>query len=615
MEDIVRLLLDIPPFNMVSSEQLERISNLIQIEYFPAGHDVIVYQGKPSEYLYIIQRGSVDLLREGDGLVQIFDTLSEGELFGYPSLIRRSPPIVTVRTREETLMYLLPAERFHSLRHDSPAFARFFATSVIERITHRLQIREANASPELFRLKLRDIMSNIISVLPDISLRQAAQIMREQKISSLVIDSDVPGIITDRDLRNRVLAVGLSDTISVSMVMTSPIIALPADSLVFEALVTMLEHGFHHMPVTDHGRVVGLVTHTDVMRQQSKSPLFLPRQLERAKTTQDMQAYAEQVTATIGSLLDAGSRVSDIGRVVAVAHNALVVRLLRDAENMLGPPPCPYGWVVLGSEGRYEQTLRTDQDNALIYADDTTDEAKGYFTHLAERVVGQLIECGFPPCRRNIMATNETWRQPLHVWKTYFEEWIQTPKEETLVRISIFFDYRQVYGTLDVDSALRPLIRSGQDNRIFLGRLARVAIRQQAPISFFRTFVLERSGEERDLLDMKIRGTRLIVDLARLFALETGCHRTNTLARLRMGTENSSLSKSGADELSAAFELLSLLRLRYQYDQLNHKKPLSNQIPVSWLSVTERRELKEALWAVDRVQRTIELEFQTHLFS
>jgi CBS domain-containing protein len=617
MEDIVRILQSIPPFHLLSSEQLERIANVIQIEYFPTGHDVMVHNGPVSEYLYIIQRGSVDLLREDeDNGVQIFDTLDEGELFGYPSLIRRRPPIVTVRTREETLLYLLPADTFHHLRRDVPSFARFFASSVIERISHRLKVREASASPELFRLRLGDIMAELVSAPPDITLRQAAQIMSEHKISSLVITSDPPGIITDRDFRNKVLARGINDTTPVKEVMTTPVIALPADSLVFEALMTMLEHGFHHMPVTNNGQVVGLVTHTDIMRQQSKSPLFLPRQLERARNDKELRSYADQVMATAGSLLDEGARVSDIGRVVALAHDALVVRLIQDAEQTLGSPPCPYAWLLLGSEGRYEQILRTDQDNALVYADDAPPEAGDYFTQLAEYVIDKLLQCGFPPCPGNVMATNPQWRQPLAAWQEYFQEWIDAPRENTLLRIGVFFDYRKVYGTLDVDSTLRPVIKQGAENRIFLGRLSRVAIRHHAPVSFFRKLVVERSGEERNLLDLKARGTGLIVDLARLFALEVGCHRTNTVSRLRQCTKGgSSLSPEGAEELIAAFEMTSLLRLRYQYEQMKQGKQPATQVPVSWLSVLERRELKEALWAVARIQRSIELEFQTELFS
>jgi CBS domain-containing protein len=456
---------------------------------------------------------------------------------------------------------------------------------------------------------------NLVSARPDATVREVAQAMHEHHVSSVVIESDPPGIITDRDLRNRVLAAGLRDTTLATEVMTSPVLTLPIDSLVFEALITMLERDIHHMPITDENCIVGMITNTDILRQQSKSPLFLPRQLQRARTLRDLRVYSEMVTATVGNLLEAGARVSDIGRVVAVAHDALTVRLLRDAETNLGPPPCPYAWLVLGSEGRYEQTLRTDQDNALVYANDAPAEAAAYFEALAEQVVEKLVECGFPHCPGNIMAINPRWRQPLDAWKDYFEQWIHTPKEEALLRVSIFFDYRRVHGTLDVESVLRPVIQSGSENKVFLGRLARVALRQHAPVSFFRQLVLERSGESRDLIDLKVRGTALIVDIARLFSLEARCSHTSTTARLQNCFEKSSLSKSGAEELLAAFELISLLRLRYQYQQIQAGETPANQVPVSWLSVLERRELKEALWAVARIQRSTEMMFQTDLFA
>lgn len=612
----MRFLREVPPFSQLPEAYLEQVSNAIQIEYFPTGHDILIYNGPVSEYLYIIRQGSVDLLREHERGVQILDTLSEGELFGYPSLLRHQPPIVTVRTREETLVYLVPAATFHKLRRDVPAFHRFFALTAIERISHRLHMRDANAAPELFRLRLRDLVRHpLISVGPERTIREAAALMSEHNVSSIIVTSVPPGIITDRDLRNRVLAKGMSDTTPVTQVMTTPLMMLPADSLVFEALVTMLSHGFHHMPVAENGRIIGMVTHTDILRQQSKNPLFLPRQLERARTIEDLQSYANHVTSTIWVLLEAGARVSDISRVVSLAHDALLERLIHDAEKKLGVPPVPYAWLALGSEGRGEQLLRTDQDNALVYADDAPSDAEAYFSAFAQHVVEHLMFCGFPACPANIMATNPQWRQPLHIWEQYFTQWIAAPTEQTLVRVGVFFDYRRIAGTLDTETTIRPVIRKGSSNRVFLGRMARVALRQPAPLSFFRQLVLEHDGNVRDLIDLKGRGTALVVDLARLFALEAGCAHTNSLARLRSCTERSSLSKTGAEELAAAYELISLLRLRYQHQQITRGEKPTNQVPVSWLSPLERRELKEALWAVARIQRSTELMFQTDLFA
>jgi CBS domain-containing protein len=615
MEEIARFLHAHPPFNLIKFEQVEQLASVIQIEYFVAGQDILVRGGKPNEYLYVIRRGSVDMIHEDEDGSQIFDGLGEGEIFGHLSLIGGKSPIATVRAREETLAYLLPAKHFHQLRRDNPFFARFFAASAIERLGNTLQRRRDQATPELFKLRMRDLIQReLITIGPDATVHEAAQVMREHNVASLIVTTEPPGIITDRALRNRVIAEGRRYDTRVGDVMTirEP---MPAESLVFEGLMKMLERGIHHMPLVESGRVIGVVTKTDVLRQQSRSPLLLPRQLERARNIDELRAYNNQVALTAGALIDSGARVRDIGRVIAVAHDALVRRLLRNAEADLGPPPCPYAWLVLGSEGRYEQTFRTDQDNALVYADDAPPDADAYFAALAERVVQNLVACGFPRCPGDIIATNPRSRQPVRVWKEYFTTWINQPDEMSLLRVTIFFDFRQVHGTLDAHAELWPVIEQAQGNRVFLGRLARAALRQPAPIGFWRNFIVERGGKERDLFDLKHRGAALVVDLARLFALEAGCDSTNTLMRLMQSVEKSSLSKTGAEELVAAFELITLLRLRHQNRQLRRNEEPTNQVSLSQLSAMWRRDLKEALLAVGRVQRHVEMAFQTDLFA
>jgi CBS domain-containing protein len=377
----------------------------------------------------------------------------------------------------------------------------------------------------------------------------------------------------------------------------------------------MVERNINHIPITEGDTIIGVVTHTDILRQQSRSPLVLPHLLERARTTNDLYAYTQQVDNTAGALLEEGARASDIGRLVAIANDALIVHLLKQAEHEFGPPPCAYAWLVMGSEGRLEQTVRTDQDNALVYANDAPAEAESYFERLAGHVVEQLIACGFPPCPGDIMATNPQWRQPLHVWQNYFERWINNPNEEALLRSAIFFDYRKVHGALDIESALRPVIREGRSNRIFLGRMARNLLRQTPPLGMFRNFVLEKSGESRDLLDLKERGVAIIVDLARLYALEAGSSESNTLARLRTSAGKSSLDKANAEKLTSAFELMSLFRIRHQYQQIGRNEEPDNLVPVSSLSKLEQRDLKEAFRAVSTSQRSVEFTFQTSMFG
>jgi CBS domain-containing protein len=611
MEEIARFLHEHPPFSLLTFEQVLPIAQKMQIEYFPQGKDILIHNGEHSNYLYVIRRGSVDLLRESSEGVHIFDTYGEGETFGYLSLIHEQVPIVTVRTREETLMYLLPAKMFNRILKDYPPLQQFFTHSKLERLDGALQTRHEHTSSELFRLRMRDLSRYALKVEPYSTIRTTAQLMSKHDTSCAVVMTEPAGLISDRDLRNRVVAAGMPDSSHVVRVMSSPILTLPGDSLAFEGLMMMVEHNIHHIPVTENGEIVGVVTHTDLLRQQSRSPLLLPRQLEGAQTTDELRAYANQVEAVAGALLQGGARVRDIGRMVAIAHDALIKRLVYDAEAALGKPPCPYAWMVMGSEGRLEQTLRTDQDNALVYADNAPQWAQVYFKDLTERVVAQLLECGFPHCPGDIMATNPKWRQPLHVWKNYFEGWILRPDEEALMRAAIFFDYRRVYGELDIEAELRPIIENSRGQRIFLARLARAALRQSPPLGFFRNFVLERDGDARDLIDLKQRGTALIVDLARVYALEAGSLETNTLSRLRSAAAKSSLSQSGAEELSAAFELINLFRLQHQYRQIQQGEEVNNHVPISRLSKLEQRELKDALRAVGDAQRAAEYSFRT----
>lgn len=619
MDEIVAFLQAHPPFDRLPPAVLARLASGLQIEYFAAGHPILTHGGVPARFLYVIRKGSVDLLREQDGEVVIFDSLGPGEAFGHPSLIRGRPPSVTVRAHSETLALLIPAQAFHALRAEHAAFAEFFAAAALERLDFALKSRHAEAAPSLFQRRMGDLVRRpVVCVRPEVSVGEAARQMREHDVSWLIVDNPPfdlldagSGIVTDSDLRNRVLAAGLPDSTPVREVMTAPATTVDAACLVFEGLMLMLERGIHHLPVTEDGLVIGMVTDADILREQSSSPLFLPRQLERARTLAELRRYGDQVFSTVAGLIDANARFSDIGRVVAVAHDALLRRLLRDAEAELGAPPAPYAWLVLGSEGRFEQTLRTDQDNALVYADGAPPEAAAYFKALAELLVERLVACGFPRCPGEIMATNPQWRQPLAVWQGYFARWIETPDEENLLRTAIFFDFRQLHGALDAEAVLRPIIARAPAHRLFLARLARAGLRNEAPLSFFRGLALERRGEQRGLLDLKLRGTAMVVDLARLFALEAGCALTGTVARLRASWPAASLSDGEAEALIQAFELLSLLRLKHQRAQIEAGAAPTNLVAVASLSPREQRELKESLQAVARVQRGLAAEYLT----
>jgi CBS domain-containing protein len=239
-----------------------------------------------------------------------------------------------------------------------------------------------------------------VFVAPDASAGDAARAMRAAGMGAVLVGSEAPGIVTDRDLRNRVVADELPAATAVASIMSRPLKTLPVDAPVHEVLQLMLEEDIHHVPLTHSGRVIGIVTDKDLLRRQAKGPLLLLERIKALRSDLDLDGYTSELATTADALVAAGMDPMSIARVITSLNGALTRKLLRLAEDELGSPPCPYAWLALGSEGRMEQVLATDQDNALVYRDDTP-QAREYFATLADRVVSALLRAGFPPCPRS----------------------------------------------------------------------------------------------------------------------------------------------------------------------------------------------------------------------
>jgi CBS domain-containing protein len=349
-----------------------------------------------------------------------------------------------------------------------------------------------------------------------------------------------------------------------------------------------------------------MVTDTDLLRHQSRHPLLVRRQLERAAGPEELAAYAREVTAAAAGLVGAGTPPGDVTRFVASAHDALYVRAVRDGETALGPPPCPYALLVLGSGARRESTLRTDQDHALVLADDPPPGAGDWFAALAEQLAATLERCGLPRCPGDIMATNPARRVPLGAWQDQFARWIEQPEEDALLEAAIFFDFRQLHGELDAEQPLRRVVGWAAGNRRFLGRLATAALRRRPPLGFLRHL----RGEHRGRIDLKAHGTAPIVDLARLLALEAGSPETATVARLRAAAERGTAGTAAAD-LAAAFEYLQQVRLRHQADRLAAGDTPDDVVALAELTALQRRWLKDAVHLLHTCQESVRINFRT----
>lgn len=586
------------PFHLLPSEALSQVERGLEITFFPKGSKVLSRSGPKSQHLYMIRKGVARLERDGQAMVH----LEEGDIFGYPSLIAQDTPAFDVIAEEDLLVYRWPEKVFHKLMEYRP-FAEFFTKGLAERLRLVTQREGLELTSMDLSLPVGELVTRPpVFVARNATVQKAAEVMREHQISSVLVEGSPMGILTDRDLRNRVLAVGKGPDTPLLEVMSAPAKTLPASTPLFEALSFMVAQGIHHLPLEQDGKVVGVITDTVFMRQQARSPLHLLRRLERTRSPAELKGYAKELSGIAESLFAGGLGASEIGRSVSSLNDQLIRILLQLAEERLGAPPVPYAWIVFGSEGRMEQALLTDQDNALAYAEESP-EARRYFAELAEYVVGGLIQAGFPPCPGGYMATH--WRKPISEWQKLFQHWVETPTPQELLEAQIFFDFRKVHGELSLEALDRIVATSGEQG-IFLAHLARASLQFRPPIGFLR-----RIKEEDGGVDIKKGGIAPIVSLARVYALEAGSLAKGTVERLRAAVHKNKLSQEGAETLIEAFGFLMRLRLRQQLTSLRQGLPPNNKIQLEGLSTLERRHLKEAFLQIREMQESMSHRFQT----
>jgi CBS domain-containing protein len=368
----------------------------------------------------------------------------------------------------------------------------------------------------------------------------------------------------------------------------------------------MLQCDIEHVAITREGAIRGVVTNHDFLVLQGRSPLAFSEDIEHQMTLDGLAPVSRKAMSVIGVLLREGVRATNITRIISELNDRVVRKVLELAERELGSPPAPYCWLALGSEGRKEQTFRTDQDNALIYADVSDlqrPRVAEYFRRFTVYMRNGLVQCGFEACPANYMASNPDWCQPISEWKRYFSTWISEPTPEAVLKSLVFFDFRPLYGdetlALDLREHFERLL---PDYPAFLGFLANMLVRNRPPLGFFGSVAVERSGEHKDGLNLKIKGVAPLVDIARFFALEKGIRQVSTMDRLEGLRGGTSLVSDLVDELEYAFEFVTLLRVHHQYRQLEAGQPADNFIRLDRLSNLERQSLKKAFRLILKVQ-------------
>ncbi|MBR7889619.1 cyclic nucleotide-binding/CBS domain-containing protein [Marinomonas sp. A79] len=609
LTEILEALCQHAPFDdMADDPQLNDMTKEIEIQYMRAGEWVIA-PSSLNNALFFIRSGAIEVLSKDEKLIR---RMNEGELFGYFSLLRGGKSSQSMRTIEDSLLYRIPARWFLKFYEENDTFSDFFELAREVRLRVAMDSQSSDVSlmtcPVVSLLRRQPISTDLSS-----DIRTAAQIMTEHRVSSLLIteNDELIGIITDRDLRTRAVAQGLNYDTPISTIMTRDPLVMDSGDYASEAVLKMMGRNVHHIPIVKNGRPIGVISTGDLIQKESHGSVYLISDIYKQTSIEGLKSISRKMTHTFTQLVLADANTQMIGNAMSHIGTAFVKRLLQLAEEKFGPPPVPYCFIALGSQAREEQTIKTDQDNALILSNKYNPEQHGdYFKNLSDWVCQHLDACGYDLCTGDIMASNTRWRQPLNVWKDYFSEWIQQPKAEALLRLSIFFDLRGIYGDKTLAKQLNRHIRQEvKQHPGFLTFMARNANQRKPPLGFFRQFVLDGGGKQSHTFNLKERGIAPIIDIVRVHAFACGSDKLNTLERLEDIEAAGLLPDGRAKDLALALEMIGMVRIRNQKDQIEAGEEPNNQVNPENLSSFEKRHLRDAFHIVARQQEFIKFRY------
>lgn len=639
-EEKADLLGLIEPFNYLDEDSLNEIASRAEHRDYPEGSYICRQGEKSSGRLYLVARGKVELSvgnARGKKTVAGYrnnlsffgETVLFSEEEGYPGNAVALTPTTCLEIKREDI---------EEMFEQSSEFAAYFAQLLADRMRilyQKFELREEEGAEEdVFRRVVSNIMNTgVVTCRPDNGVQQMAELMYRHDVSSVIITegngSDgarVLGIVTEGDLVARVLRepnIEESITRTAEKIMTANPITIRPGEFAFQAFLLMARNGCKHLPVTeDGGRLVGIVSMRDLVNSRRTGSLAIIDRVESASDIHDLATLRPEIDRVLQALLVERASAREINALITEFYDRITRRVIELSEMEMvqeghGPPPAGFCFISMGSSGRKEQFTRTDQDNGIIYENVPPAKEKSvedYFLTLGEKIVNGLETFGFERCKGGVMANNKAWTRSNKEWRAAIDGWLLDAKPENVRLMTIFLDFRYIYGRQSLYYLLRNfVIRSFRNNLPMLRFLVEDNLTKKIPLNIFRRIQTERSGEHRDQLNLKSSASVHMVDCTRVLALSEGLLVTNTFERLEGLGKREALKQEDVELLIAAYESIMMLRIRDSLEKMKRGERPDNYINPDELSSREQLLLRDALIMVRRLQTTTSNLFRPYL--
>jgi len=633
-ERIADFLKQYPPFNNLTFEELTIVATSIRVVSLAKHKTLFQINDVPHDSFYVVASGVINLSVVSDAEETLLNKCVEGDIFGLRPFFAKNNYMMTAKAREESIVYAIPIATFRPFVAKNAEVLNFLLESFAHNSNNpadRENKGKLISDNVIFsgggQSEIQYFQSLVYNKLPLRTSRASlvkdvAQLMTDNLMDCvIIIENGLPvGIVTDNDMRSKIATGRYPITIAVDKIMASPVIAVPESISLAEAQLLILKNNVSHLCVTldgsDSSEVKGVISQHDLIVAQASNPGVLIKEIKRSQDGKDLKKVRNKLTELIQTSMVKNLPLSHISNVASEITLAIIKRSVELAILELGSPPARFAWLSIGSQGRKEQLLLTDQDHILVFEDVAADkyrDVKDYFLKLAKKATSTLEKVGYEPCPHGHISSNILWCKSLTDWVKQYTNWMKTPGEKSNEIASIFFDYEIAFGEVRIEEAITDVIfKNSGNNRLFFDYLGNDALRKPAPLSFFKKFNVEEEGPHKDKFDIKTRALMPLIDSARLFCLSLNIKGiNNTFLRFKqlaiVDPKHSEIYLNCAE----AFLVLSRIRtaegLKTDSD--------GQYINLEELSKVDREKLKNAFAPMKDLEELIKDRFQLTQFS